>query len=307
MEINIVCAIDDWMRNYKKNSVKEASYSRYRVSFDMMKRYPIAKLNVSDLNCNDIQRFMNQLVEDGYALTTIKKQYTLLTGFLKYAVSQGYIATPIYLGVKMPSKSAVRKPRKEIETYNPIEQKRLMRVLETLSHRSYAAAILMLEEGLRVGEALALTWNDIIWERKALRISKTLVRLSGERQELFVQQSPKSESSNRIVPISKKAMEILNRICDGNDGYIFARDDDASLPIGFESLRWHLRKACAEANVPYKGNHIFRHTFATNCYNRGCDVKILSKLLGHAEVGITYNIYIHLYGDSLEELRAVVD
>ena len=52
--------------------------------------------------------------------------------------------------------------------------------------------------------------------------------------------------------------------------------------------------------------HAFRHTFATNCYERGCDVKILSKLLGHSDVAITYNIYIHLYGDALEEMRRVV-
>lgn len=59
---------------------------------------------------------------------------------------------------------------------------------------------------------------------------------------------------------------------------------------------------------PYNGhgNHALRHTCATNCYNRGCDVKILSKLLGHADVSITYNIYIHLYGDALEEMRSVI-
>ena len=58
--------------------------------------------------------------------------------------------------------------------------------------------------------------------------------------------------------------------------------------------------------LPYLGMHAFRHTFATNCYERGCDVKILSKLLGHSDVAITYNIYIHLYGDALEEMRRVV-
>ena len=52
--------------------------------------------------------------------------------------------------------------------------------------------------------------------------------------------------------------------------------------------------------------HVFRHTFATNCYYRGCDVKILSKLLGHSSVTVTYNTYIHLFGDALEEMRAVL-
>ena len=59
--------------------------------------------------------------------------------------------------------------------------------------------------------------------------------------------------------------------------------------------------------VPYYyGLHVFRHTFATNCYHRGCDVKVLSKLLGHGSVAVTYNTYIHLYGDALEAMRAVI-
>ena len=68
-----------------------------------------------------------------------------------------------------------------------------------------------------------------------------------------------------------------------------------------------MQQACKEANVDYRSVHTLRHTFAANWYNRGCDVKILSKLLGHADVSITYNIYIHLYGDTLEEMRKVIE
>ena len=58
--------------------------------------------------------------------------------------------------------------------------------------------------------------------------------------------------------------------------------------------------------IAYKGEHIFRHTFATNCYYKGMDVKILSKLLGHADVNITYNIYVHLYGDGFDEMYSAL-
>ena len=71
-------------------------------------------------------------------------------------------------------------------------------------------------------------------------------------------------------------------------------------------MRYQIQLACAQVNVPYLGQHVFRHTFATNCYERGCDVKILPKLLGHADVTVTYNVYIHLFGDALEEMRSVV-
>ena len=59
-------------------------------------------------------------------------------------------------------------------------------------------------------------------------------------------------------------------------------------------------------HVPYTEVHVFRHTFATNYYHKGVDVKILSRLLGHADVNITYNIYVHLYGDGFDEMYSAL-
>ena len=67
-------------------------------------------------------------------------------------------------------------------------------------------------------------------------------------------------------------------------------------------MRWQTKCACRDAGIEYRGEHVFRHTFATNCYYKGMDIKILSKLLGHADVNITYNVYVNLYGDGFEEM-----
>lgn len=302
-------AIDRWLVEYKKNSVKAATYDRLRISFGMMLRYTISTKCVKDLTTTDIQKYLNQLSEDGYALSTIKKQLTLLTAFLKHEYAQGRIKNPIYLSVKLPVEEAVKKPAKKIETYSQIDQKRLVSVLSTLEHRTYGALILMLEAGLRSGEAQCLTWDDILWEQEAVRINKTLVRLSSDKGLSFVQQSAKSRTSNRTIPLSRTAMGILERLsssADSLDGFIFPSAEDPSLPISYCSVKYFLKKACEEANVKYRSAHALRHTFATNCYHRGCNVKILSKLLGHADVSITYNIYIHLYGNELEEMRKVI-
>lgn len=300
--------MDRWLLDYKKNSVKVATYSRLRVSYTMMTRNPISSMDVDALTSNDIQNYLNDLADEGYALSTIKKQYTLISAFLKHEYSEGRVRNPVYLSVNLPVEEIVKKPKKEIETYNQVEQRKLTKVLNTLDDRLYGAAILMLETGMRVGETLALTWNDINWSRKAVRIDKTLVRLPGAPNCAFVQSSPKSKSSKRTIPLSDKALEILNRLSESSNSskYIFSDERHGGNPCAYNQLRRKLRKACALAGVPYKGNHAFRHTFATNCYNRGCNVKILSKLLGHADVSITYNTYIHLYGDALEEMRSVI-
>ena len=65
--------------------------------------------------------------------------------------------------------------------------------------------------------------------------------------------------------------------------------------------------ACAKANVDYKGMHVFRHTFATNQFYKGTNVKVLSRILGHADASITYNVYIHLYGDGFDDMLEAVN
>lgn len=302
-------SISKWLDDYKKNSVKSATYDRLVISNRLMNKYSIVNLNVAELSSDDIQRYLNELVSDGYSLSTIKKQFTLLTAYLKYAFSIGKITNPIYLGVRLPGECAVKKEAKTVETYNHSDQRKLMKVLSTLEHPEYGAIVLMLECGLRCGEAQCLSWNDILWNRSAIRVNKTLVRSSSEHGSTFVQNGAKSRTSNRTIPVNKTVIDILESLEKKrrpSDRFIFPSKDDSSLPISYSAVKYYLRKACGVAGIKYRSPHSLRHTFASNCYERGCDVKILSKLLGHADVTITYNIYIHLYGDALEEMRKVL-
>ena len=299
-------AIYDWLVSYKKNSVKASTYDRLMVSHDMLRKYSIANILIDELCTQDIQDYINELVDDGYALTTIKKQMHLIGGWIEYANLMGFIAKPIHKGVKLPVESMVKKPRRQVISYTKQQQKALRSVLMRGDNMAWYAVILMLETGTRVGEVLALCWSDIDWRRRALRINKTVVRL-GDSRRCYVQQGAKSFTSNRTIPLSQAAYDLLSymkEINDSDSDFIFhnSRGDFLS----YEALRWWTKKACDEAGVPYYGQHVFRHTFATNCYEKGCDVKVLSKFLGHSDVAITYNVYIHLYGDALEEMRLIV-
>lgn len=299
-------AIKEWMEQYKLNSVKPATYDRLVTSYNALLNYPIADKDIHDLSAEDIQSYINSLVGDGFALSTIKKQYHLVGAYLKYANTEGILPHPIQNNVKLPSPSAVKKKKREVLGYSKPEQIALKRILCSREKTGYSAALLMMETGLRVGEALALTWDDVLWERRALRVNKTLIRLA-HRRRMEVQDGAKSYTSNRTIPLSSDAMRMLEAMCMSAEdlhGYIFADADGK--PISYEAIRYQIQRACAKAKVPYKGQHAFRHTFATNCYYRGCDVKILSKLLGHSDVTITYNVYIHLFGDALEEMRSVI-
>ena len=304
---NVSNSMKGWLEKYKRNSVKLATYDRLETSFALMQKYSIAYIGLLDLRSDDIQEYLNQLVEDGYSLSTIKKQFNLLSAFLKWANTEGIVPRPIQNSVKLPSQSVVRKPKREVEAYSRVEQMALEKVLLTREKSGYPAALLMMETGLRIGEMLALSWDDVDWRRRAIRVNKTLVRL-GNRRTMFVQQGAKSYTSNRVIPLSKTAyalLEDLHRNVRDPNGFII--QDEFGRPLTYETMRYQIRQACLEAGVPYLGQHVFRHTFVTNCFYRGCNVKILSKLLGHADVAITYNTYVHLFGDALEEMRNVVE
>ena len=301
-------AIREWLEDYKANSVKILTYDRLVIAYKTMLRYPIASFGVDAIDSKAIQRYLNNLVVDGYSLSTIKKQFNLITAYWKWAMSQGLILVPVYLGVRLPSADSTGDSETDIQVYSRSEQTRMMEKLRSLEKNQYAAVILMLECGLRIGEALALEWDDILWSRKAIKVHRTLVRTSSEART-FIQESPKSKTSRRIIPMSNEVEEILIKLQDKNGisyGLIFSNPRDPSMPYSYSSVEFHVRKLCKILDIPYRGLHAFRHTFATNCYERGCDVKILSKLLGHADVSITYNTYIHLYGDALEEMRKVI-
>jgi len=299
-------AINEWMVKYKRNSIKPASFDRMLTTFNLMTKYKLAYIEIDVLTTDDIQDYLNELAKDGYALSTIKKQFNLISGYMTYANLRGDILKPLHKGVKLPSESSVKKSKKEVIAYNKAEQIALTRVLQTKAYPGYCAALLMLETGMRVGEVLALTWGDIDWNRKAVKISKTLVRLANKKQQ-YVQNAAKSFTSNRTIPLSSTAYSLLESMYESETNlYSYVFHDSSGDLLSYEAMRWQINKACDIAGVRYLGQHVFRHTFATNCYARGCDVKVLSKLLGHSDVTITYNIYIHLFGDALEEMRKVI-
>lgn len=141
METNrLDTGIDEWLRMYKRRSVKAATYDRLRVSFDMLMRNRISSVMIADITTEDIQNYMNDLADEGYAITTIKKQFTLITAYLKYEYARGRIQVPVYIGVKLPERGGVQNGSgMESEVFTPCEQTALKRILTTLERRPYRA------------------------------------------------------------------------------------------------------------------------------------------------------------------------
>ena len=300
--------MEKWLYGYKKNSIKHSSFNRYLYVVKLIGRYEIGDVYIGNLKSWHIQNYINRLTEDGYSRETIKKQFRVLAEFIDYAINEDMIQKPLCSQIKLPKESIVKKKKRGIISYSASEQEALKRVLFRGDALAFFAAILMMETGMRSGEVLALTWNDIDLRRRCVTISKTAVYSFDKRHPEYIQDEPKTHSSIRTIPLSKDALLAIQMIRDRDDGLSnFLFHDENGDCFTYFDLRWWIRKACKESGVPYYGQHVFRHTFATNCYYKGCDIKLLSKMLGHANTSITYDTYIHLYGDVLEEMRAILD
>lgn len=295
-----------WLDLFKKSEVKPATFQRLRQSCDSVDRYAIGKEKVVDVAPLDIQFYINQISKDGYSFSTIKKQLELLRASLRKAVKLKLISENPAEDVNLPKKEILKKP-KEVKAYTEKEQKKLKEYI--LNHQDSNAVLcvgFMIETGLRSGEALALRWSDIEIDKHKCHVGATIVN-PHIPSKAYVQETPKTGSSIRTIPLNVTATSILNNIKRrASSEFIFGDAHSKSGRLEYPTLIRVIKKMCQETSVPYRGAHVFRHTFATNCYYKGVDIKILSKLLGHSDVKITYNTYINLYGDGFDDMFAAI-
>jgi integrase len=199
---------------------------------------------------------------------------------------------------------------KVVFPYEKDEQERLVTAFTEIKGNKLRlrygwGAVLILETGLRAGEALALEWPDINEEMRTLKVNKNMVRVNGKN---IVQRTTKTESGKRTIPLNARAMEAIRHLkaqrivgCP----YVFATQTGKYL--SYRNLLATMEKACEAAGVEHRGLHALRHSFASNLYAKGVEVKIISRLLGHTSVEITYNRYIHFFeGDIDDTLRQAV-
>lgn len=301
-QMTLLDFVDIWLQLFKKNSVKTSSYGRLVVSRNMMAKYELAGKKLCDISFFDIQRYINSLVDAGYGMSGLKKQALIVTSPLRHAAAMQIIKADPCVGVRMPVETKIKKKTKEVVAYTKEEQDRLNKFASISANTGYLATCFMVETGLRAGELLALKWSDVEIDRCRMKIHATIVNPMYKTAEY--QDSPKSKSSNRTIPLTPRAIGILKRLRERRTTeWVFEQDGQR---YTYQKLQYQTKKLCREAKVKYYGEHVFRHTFATNCYYKGIDIKILSRLMGHSSVQVTYNIYINLYGDGFDDMYAAL-
>ena len=289
----------DWIYTWlleKKDYIKESTYANYS---NNIFNHIIPKLGnyyLNELNHKVIQDFLLELSKNGrkdntggLAEKTIKDITIIIKGSIKKGINEDKIKH-IELTFNYP------KDNKENKLYvlTKREQNKITNyVLENINSRNIGLLI-SLYSGIRIGELCALRWEDVDFKKNCLTINKTIQRVyikdKNKNISKVIITTPKTKNANREIPINKDFLEILKKVKSDNEHYILTCNERYIEP---RTYRKYFNKILDELKIKHFNFHSLRHTFATNCISLGVDYKTVSELLGHANVNITLNLYVH--------------
>ena len=158
--------------------------------------------------------------------------------------------------------------------------------------------------GTRKNEANALTWNDIDFENKTIRINKTVItKLLGVPYTI---NPPKTPSSNRVIPMTNVVLKAMHDLKTYYSQFDKFKDEwycfGGVRPLSESSMDNVKATATKKAKLPKIRMHDFRHSCASLLINNGANVTVVAKYLGHANIEQTLNTYSHMFIDRLDEV-----
>lgn len=308
-----------WLKNYQFNKLKPLSYDRLESTIYNHILPHIGGLKIGKVTREHIQELINRLYKkEKLSYSSIKKVYLALNACYKHALIDDVVIKNPCVGIVLPSQ---KERTKQVSPLSPCEIELLKKEIlkqnpdGTPKHQYGHAFLLILNTGLRMGEALSLRWEDVDFQQKTITVNKNSI-LSKKRDangnriggyEAYIQVGTKTVSGVRVVPINLSAEEALKVLKENNRSqYVIINSRcNQVLPSNFERSFHAILK---NAKIDNRHSiHTLRHTFASMLFSKGVDIKIVSKLLGHSSIKITYDTYIHLLDKDISRATCVLD
>jgi integrase len=167
--------------------------------------------------------------------------------------------------------------------------------------------VLIMYTGLRISEALGLKWSDVNFDKKYISINRNLSkvkdRTNSDNNYIYVETTLKRSSSKRTIPLSDRAIESLKYLKQNN---VSTKDSDyvcmssTGHIAGARNINRTLNAMLKQGQCEIEecGMHSLRHSFGSYLVSQGVDISVVSRLMGHKNIMITYNIYIHVLKQS---------
>lgn len=303
---------NEWLSTYKKGNVGLGTYNDYERRCNIISDH-IGDLRLIDVKDIHLQNILN--TRQGNSVSDINK--TMLT--MKSLFKQAYLSRLITFD---PSQ-ALRAPqgtKGSRRSITDFEREHILKVAETHDAGPYIKTLLF--AGLRTGEAIALQWKDVDFENNYINISKAYNRVSGNIKP------PKTEAGIRKIPLMPELRETLFPIKGNSFDYVFTQattgnshtasstyklwksfkkelDDSMGAVYGKKKAAdGKMRKTKLVSVVdPELTPYYLRHTFCTDMQILGVPLKEASYIMGHSDINVTANIYTHVTGTMLDNVK----
>ena len=283
-----------WLETLKP-SLKESSIVKYT---NILTTYLFPRFEneaVESIIKEDIFEFSTHLLVyggkkgTGLSPKTVMSILTILKSIFQYAKEYEN------LEVADISKIPMKQNPKTMRILSICEQQKLSNYLCNDLTLMHLGILVCLYTGIRIGEICALKWEDICLEEQYIYVHRTLQRLQNKDNEIqrtsILISEPKSQCSIRKIPIPNELFQlILSRKQPSNTYFLTGRTQVFVEP---RTLQNRFKAIIKQCNIKDANFHCLRHTFATRCVELGFDVKSLSEILGHVNVNITMNRYVH--------------
>ena len=283
-----------WLNIYQINNLKAKTFCLYHDIIDLHLNPYFGKIDLANINNELVQKYI-LVKKENLSNVTINLHITLLKTIMNQALENEIIqVNKIYKTKKLKVNS------KEVKAFSINDQKKIENYCLNSKEYYYSVGILLcLYTGLRIGELVALTWDDLNFKTKELYINKTITRIRKNKEWIEMIIEPKTKKSIRKIPLGNEIIILLKELKKKKiSKYIVSnKTGDRALIRTYQYFFTRIQK---NLNIKEVLNfHALRHTFATRAIESGMDIKTLSEILGHSNTSITINRYVH----SLDETK----
>lgn len=309
-----------WLETYKRPNLKPITFTVQEriVRLNILPRW--GHMKMKEITRNEYQDWINEL-RGKYSEGTTRRIHSIFSSAMDNAVHDYNILreNPIQK-IKVP---------KELDDAGIVKyfSKEQMEVFldntKPVKNSKYKASIqytalftLISRTGLRIGEALALTWGDIDLVNRTLTVNKTLVYPLNSTPYLS---TPKSKASNRTIKLDETTVKIMKKhranrkevvLCYENyqtskEDIVFFQQDGRWLRTNV--VRDYFKEVCKRAKLPVLSPHALRHTHAVHLLEAGANIKYVSERLGHKSVKVTADTYLHITDKIADDALALYE
>ena len=307
-EMSVDAWYEYWITEIKAKTVRQNTIRNHNERYKQNIKEYIGQMPLNEVKPIHCQNVLNQMA-DTYRNSTIK-----LTSITMYGMFQSAVDNELIL--KNPMTKYVRctsgKPSKPPRVLSVEEQKLFLETTkESSNYNQYA---FLLQTGLRTGEMIGLKWSDIDFEKRILHVSRTMeYRYSVGEWRIG---ETKTKNGCRDIPLTTEAIEILKRQkkkvqelktvkMEFSDFVFLSRKGEPTKNSAYDTK---LMYYCDKVGMQRFSMHTLRHTFATRCIEAGMRPKTLQMILGHSNIGITMNLYVHVTDEEkVKELSNIED